>query len=96
MTRLVGIEGDSAALGVPFVHLQDVRVVTGSLGEDPVVVFWQPGAASALDGGDGWRGWAAVAAELGYADQAHLTRDFRRHLGTSPSAYLARTTRPPG
>lgn len=38
-----------------------------------------------------WRGWATVAAELGYADQAHLTRDFTRHLGTSPSTYLART-----
>ena len=49
-------------------------------------------ARAALDGGDGWRGWAAVAAELGYADQAHLTRDFRRHLGTSPSAYLAQAT----
>lgn len=41
-----------------------------------------------------WRGWADVAAELGYADQAHLTRDFTRHLGVSPSAYLARN-RPP-
>ncbi len=37
-----------------------------------------------------WRGWSAVAAELGYADQAHLTRDFQRHLGTSPAAYARR------
>ena len=51
-------------------------------------------AASRAGGdGDGWRGWAAIAADLGYSDQAHLTRDFRRHLGTSPSAYLARSTR---
>jgi AraC-like DNA-binding protein len=49
-------------------------------------------ARAALDGGHGWQGWAAVAAELGYADQAHLTRDFRRHQGTSPSAYLAQAT----
>ncbi len=41
-----------------------------------------------------WRGWAEVAAELGYADQAHLTRDFRSHLGTTPAAYLAQVTRP--
>lgn len=52
MTRLVGIEAGGAALGVPLVHLQDVRVVNGSLGEEPVVVFWEPGAASALDASD--------------------------------------------
>lgn len=46
---------------------------------------------SAGDDGE-WVGWAAVAAELGYSDQAHLTRDFRRHLGTSPAAYLSQTT----
>ena len=35
-------------------------------------------------------GWAQVAAELGYADQAHLVRDFKAHLGTTPAAYAAR------
>lgn len=30
---------------------------------------------------------AAVAAELGYADQAHLTNDFRTVLGFTPSQY---------
>lgn len=52
-------------------------------------------ARAAIDLDEQWRGWAAVATELGYADQAHLTRDFRRHLGTSPSAYLAHSTAPP-
>ena len=32
---------------------------------------------------------ADVAAELGYADHAHLTRDFRRVLSFTPSAYRA-------
>lgn len=50
-------------------------------------------ARAAVDAEGEWSGWAAVAAELGYADQAHLTRDFRHHLGTSPAAYLAQTTR---
>lgn len=30
---------------------------------------------------------AAVAAELGYTDQAHLTRDFTAAVGTAPGAY---------
>lgn len=31
--------------------------------------------------------WAEVAAALGYADQAHLTRDFTAAIGQSPAAY---------
>jgi AraC-like DNA-binding protein len=36
--------------------------------------------------------WADLAADLGYSDQAHLVRDFRAHLGTTPAAYAARQT----
>lgn len=32
---------------------------------------------------------AALAAELGYTDQAHLARDFKRVVGKSPSAFAA-------
>jgi len=31
--------------------------------------------------------WAALAADLGYADQAHLSRDFTATLGVPPSRY---------
>lgn len=31
---------------------------------------------------------AAIAAELGYTDQAHFTRDFKAVVGAPPSAYL--------
>ncbi|MGW5441024.1 AraC family transcriptional regulator [Nocardia asteroides] len=34
--------------------------------------------------------WAATAAELGYADQAHLSRDFRRIFGEPPTRYARR------
>ncbi|MDF9812279.1 helix-turn-helix domain-containing protein [Streptomyces sp. SPB162] len=31
--------------------------------------------------------WAALAADLGYSDQAHLTRDFTATVGASPARY---------
>jgi AraC-like DNA-binding protein len=34
--------------------------------------------------------WGALAADLGYADQAHLIRDFRTGFGVTPAAYAPR------
>jgi AraC-like DNA-binding protein len=34
--------------------------------------------------------WAGLAADLGYADQAHLTRDFTAMFGEPPTRYAAR------
>ena len=34
---------------------------------------------------------ADLAAELGYADQAHFTRDFRALVGVPPSKYALRS-----
>jgi AraC-like DNA-binding protein len=34
-------------------------------------------------------GWAEIALEAGYADQAHLIRDFRAFAGTTPAAFAA-------
>ena len=38
--------------------------------------------------------WAAVAAELGYTDQAHLVRDFTAAVGTPPGRYAREAGRP--
>jgi len=33
--------------------------------------------------------WASLAADLGYSDQAHLTRDFTATLGMPPARYAS-------
>jgi AraC-like DNA-binding protein len=41
---------------------------------------------------------SALAADLGYSDQAHFIRDFKALVGTSPAAYARRARgarRPP-
>jgi AraC-like DNA-binding protein len=38
--------------------------------------------------------WAALAADLGYADQAHLVRDFTSTVGVPPTAYAGGASRP--
>ena len=66
-----------AYAGIPVTHrgiTQDFSVVSAHL--DPS----HPGAT--VD-------WAALATDLGYADQAHLTRDFTATLGVPPSRYAA-------
>ncbi|WP_405999235.1 DUF6597 domain-containing transcriptional factor [Streptomyces sp. NBC_00829] len=44
------------------------------------------------DGAESGPDWAALAAELGYSDQAHLVRDFTATVGVPPTSY----TRPAG
>jgi len=46
-------------------------------------------ALRAEAGGPASVDWAALAADLGYADQAHLTRDFTSTIGVPPTRYAA-------
>jgi AraC-like DNA-binding protein len=44
-----------------------------------------------LDQVGGRLDWGRVAGEAGYADQAHLIRDFHQFTGSTPAAFVART-----
>jgi hypothetical protein len=52
MTRVVGIVRGSDALAVPLTDLRDARVVAVEAAGEPLVVWWTPGTASALDAAD--------------------------------------------
>ena len=98
---LCRVEQLASAAGVSTRSLQ--RLFDLHVGASPSFVIrrWRiieaaEAARQAAEPGHDWRGWAAVAAELAYADQAHLIRDFRRHLGVSPSVYVARNRRVSG
>jgi hypothetical protein len=60
MTRIVGVEIDGDAVGVPLSALRADGVVGAAIGDTELVFFWQPGTASALDAND-----VAAGADVG-------------------------------
>ena len=49
MARVLTLDGDGEAVAYPYEVLAEARVVNDVVGGLPVVVFWAPGVASALD-----------------------------------------------
>jgi AraC-like DNA-binding protein len=77
----------SEAFGVPERRLQ--RLFAEYVGVSPKWVIRRARlleAARRADAGD-VVDWAELALDLGYADQAHLTRDFTASLGIPPARY---------
>ncbi|MFC7533007.1 helix-turn-helix domain-containing protein [Actinoplanes sp. GCM10030250] len=82
------IGGLAAELGVSHGHLD--REFTATVGLSPRLVsrilrlralLAQVDVYSPVD-------WPALAAAYGWFDQSHFIRDFRRHTGVTPSAYV--------
>ncbi|MEW2547547.1 AraC family transcriptional regulator [Streptomyces sp. NPDC047002] len=68
------------------------RLFCGYVGVGPKWVILRYRIHEALEraesaGPGGAVDWAALAAELGYSDQAHLVRDFTATVGVPPTAY---------
>jgi AraC-like DNA-binding protein len=79
----------SAASGMTVRSLQ--RLFADYVGVSPKWVMRRARlheAAARADSGE-MVDWAELAADLGYADQAHLTRDFTATLGVPPTQYTA-------
>jgi len=79
----------AAELGVSHGHLD--RQFTAQVGLSPRTLSRILRMRQLLESIDvhGAVGWADKAAELGWSDQAHLIRDFKRHIGVTPSEYVA-------
>ena len=49
LTRIVGIDRDGAAVGIPLIELQEQKVISGTVGRTDIVAWWTAGTSSALD-----------------------------------------------
>jgi AraC-like DNA-binding protein len=86
---LARVEDLADRFGLGMRHLQ--RLVAGHIGFGPKWLIQRhrlQEAAAVLRSGDA-PSLADLAAELGYADQAHFGREFKAVVGATPGAYLA-------
>jgi AraC family transcriptional regulator len=86
--REVKLEDVAAAVHLSPFHLARLfKQVTGSTLHQYLVQVRIDAARALLSAGSGQRSLAEVAAAVGFADQSHLTRQFKRHFGVTPSQF---------
>jgi AraC-like DNA-binding protein len=88
------VDGLAAASGMSARGLQ--RLFADYVGVSPKWVMRRARLHEAAERADGGEvvDWAGLAADLGYADQAHLTRDFTATIGIPPTHYAAPAGQP--
>jgi AraC family transcriptional regulator len=80
------LEDVAAAVHLSPFHLARLfKQVSGVSPHQYLVQVRVNAARSLLSAGSGQRSLAEVAAAVGFADQSHLTRQFKRHFGVTPS-----------
>ncbi|MFI7600611.1 DUF6597 domain-containing transcriptional factor [Actinoplanes sp. NPDC049681] len=89
--RLTRVDALAAAEGIGVRRLQRLFQEYVGLGPKWVIRRYRlQEVTERLGGGIALPDWAALAAKLGYADQAHFVRDFTAMVGESPSVYARR------
>lgn len=82
---LVRVDDLAEAVGIGARRLQ--RIFAEYVGVGPKWVIRRHRIQEAAEGAGAEVDWAALSAELGYADQAHFTRDFTGVIGIPPGRY---------
>jgi AraC-like DNA-binding protein len=84
----VRVESVASLLGVTARHLR--RAFTESVGIGPKEFARTVRLQRAVRMAATSKGWARIAADAGYYDQAHLIADFQQLVGLTPGAFLKR------
>jgi AraC-like DNA-binding protein len=84
---LLRVDELAAGLGIGTRRLQRIFSEYVGVGPKWVIRRYRMQEAAERAGSGAGVDWAALSIELGYADQAHFTRDFSRAIGTSPAQY---------
>jgi AraC-like DNA-binding protein len=93
LTRSTGgarIAALASEIGWSRKHLVDRFRSELGLAPKPIARMMRFHHASRLARGGACSGWAGIAAESGYADQAHLVREFSTLAGETPTAWARR------